>query len=389
MTNKTRNIVLLGIDAGIIALLSLIGVAFFWTIIDSIDLFNPLDEYFEDYDYADRYFAGIVNDEIPTSEEIFIVNFGYLNRQEIAEQIQILQMFQPAVIGIDAVFAEKRDDRDTILKNALSLENIVVGCFAKFRNNIPIEVIKPNSYFGNLKIGHLEFISEDVSVRVIEKYIIFEDIVINSFPVEIARQYQYDKFLKFAERDKKVEVINYRGGKVPFKVFDYEDIYPENDDLYQIKDKIVLLAYYREFKNAPCDTIDSHFSPVSKSEYGHADTKGIEIHAHVIDMILREDFINEISEVTTYIIAFIVCFVFQLWLIYYFKKDLKYFDITSKPLLFIVIICNMFITYQIFAHYKLKIDMIPTNLVLFLSGEVFRFYEETTRILKIKTYITK
>ncbi len=391
MNNRIKNIALLCMDACIIAVLSVIGVAFFWHIIDAVDLFNPLDEYFEDYDYTDRYFAGIIEEDIPPSDDIFIVNIGYLNRGEIAGLINDIQTFKPSVIGVDAVFKEERDFfNDYLLQQALfNADNVVMGCFGIYEKNKAAGIIRSHEKFGEHPLGHLEFISEDISVRVLETFINFNDTVIYSFPVEIVRQFDEEKFFRFIARDNEIEVINYRGGREPFKVFDFEDIYTENGELSMFEDKIVLLAYYREFAGAPCDTIDSHFSPMSRSEYGYADTKGIEVHAHVINMILKGKFINEISELRTYFIAFIVCFLFQLWMISYFKKDLKYFDMTSKPLLFVVIIINMWVTYQIFAHYKLKIDMIPTNLVLFLSGEVFRFYEETTRLLKIKTYITK
>jgi CHASE2 domain-containing sensor protein len=391
MNSRIKNIALLFIDAFIIAVLSVIGVAFFWHIIDAVDLFNPLDEYFEDYDYTDRYFAKIVDENIPICESIFIVNIGYLSRGEIAQKINIIQSFNPAIIGIDAVLKEERDSiNDYLLQQTLlNQDNILLGCFGIYEKNEPSGIIRSHEKFGEHPLGHLEFISEDISVRVFETFIEFNDTVINSFPVEIVRMYDEEKYHRFMLRNKQIEVINYRGGKEPFKVFDFEDINSDNPDLKNFEDKIVLMAYYREYAGAPCDTIDSHFSPVSRSEYGYADTKGIEIHAHVINMILKGDFIEEISEVKNYAIAFIVCFLFQLWMISYFKKGVKYFDMTSKPLLFIVIIINMWIVYQIFAHFKIKIDMIPTNLVLFLSGEVFRFYEETSRLLKIKTYITK
>ena len=43
-------------DAFIINIFTFLAVLLLWAIIDSVDLFNPLDEFFDNFDYTDLYY---------------------------------------------------------------------------------------------------------------------------------------------------------------------------------------------------------------------------------------------------------------------------------------------------------------------------------------------
>jgi CHASE2 domain-containing sensor protein len=363
---------------------------FLWAIIDSIDLFNPFDEFIDNFDFTDLYYSEFLNDEMPTDTNVFIVNIGDLDRRGIADLIFTLQSYNPAVIGIDAVFAERRGMDDFYLQQALnSGNNIVLGGFGKYDNNIETGIEKSNEFFGDFPTGHLEMQADPKTVREFDKFIKFGDTIINSFAMEIVSKYSEDLFLKFAQRKNKTELINYRGGKMPFIIFDYEEINDTNINLSIIENKIVLMGYVRMFAGAPADTLDSHFSPLKKSEYGYADVKGIEIHAHIISMILSQDYIDQLPVWLNFLIAFIIVQLFLMWLVYYYVNGAKLFDIISKPVQFILIVLTLWITFLIFSKWGIKIDMIPTVLALILCIEVLYLYEETLELFKINTYLTK
>jgi CHASE2 domain-containing sensor protein len=355
-----------------------------------MELFNPFNEFFNNFDYTDLYYSEFMKNETPTDTNIIIVNIGNLNRKEIADQIMILQKFQPKVIGIDAVFAERRGMDDFYLQQALnSDDNIVMGGFGQFEGDKATGIIKSDPFFGDLPVGHLEMQSDPKTVREFDKFIRFNDTIINAFTVEIASKFDEQLFLDFAHRKYQTELINYRGGAMPFIIFDYEQINDSNENLAIIKDKIVLMGYVRMFEGAPADTVDSHFTPLKRSSYGYADAKGIEIHAHILSMILSKNYIDSLPNWQNYLIAFLITQMFLMWLVYYYINGAKLFDILSKPIQFALIIIVLWITFLIFSNLGIKIDMMPTILALILCIEVLYTYEETLELFKINTYLTK
>ncbi|PLX08022.1 MAG: hypothetical protein C0596_08725 [Marinilabiliales bacterium] len=393
MANKRKLHGILGIflDALVINIFTFLTLVFLWVFIDSVDLFNPFDEFFDNFDYTDLYYSEFMDDDMPTDTNIFIVNIGDLNRREIAEQINILQMYHPKVIGIDVVFAERRGMDDFMLQQALnSGDNIVLGGFGIYdEKGEPTGIIKSDPFFGDKPVGHLEMQADPKTVREFDKFIRFNDTIINAFTLEIASKYNEDLFLKFAQRKDQVEMINYRGGRMPFIIFDYEEINDTNESLKIIEDKIVLMGYVRMFSGAPADTIDSHFTPLKRSDYGYADAKGIEIHAHILSMILAEKYIDRFPYLANLLIAFIITQLFLMWLVYYYVNGAKLFDILSKPIQFILIVLVLWSTFLIFSNYALKIDAIPIILALILCIELLYLYEESLELFKINTYLTK
>ncbi|MDY0140992.1 MAG: CHASE2 domain-containing protein [Bacteroidales bacterium] len=377
-------------DALIISILTFIAFAFFWAIIDSIDLFNPFDEFIDNFDFTDLYYSEFLNDEMPTDTNVFIVNIGNLDRRGIADLVFDIQKYKPAVIGIDAVFAERRGMDDYYLQQALnSGDNIVLGGFGIYENDKAKGIERTNEFFGQHPVGHLEMQANPKTVRKFDKFIKFGDTIINSFSMEIVSRYDNELFLEFARRRDQTELINYRGGKMPFIIFDYEEISDSNSNLSIIEDKIVLMGYVRMFSGAPSDTLDSHFSPLQKSDYGYADAKGIEIHAHIISMILMRDYIDQFPFWTNYLLAFVVLLLFTMWLVYYYVNGTKFFDILSKPIQFILIVVVLWGTFMIFSSWGIKINMVPTVLALVLCIEVLYLYEETLELFKIDSYLTQ
>ncbi|MBN2777124.1 MAG: CHASE2 domain-containing protein [Bacteroidales bacterium] len=377
-------------DALRINILTFITFFFFWAIIDSIDLFNPMDEFIDNFDFTDLYYGEFINDQMPTDTNVFIVNIGDLDRRGIADLIFDLQAYNPAVIGVDAVFAERRGMDDFYLLQALnSGDNIVLGGFGEMDGDNAVGIQKSDPFFGEKPVGHLEMISDPKTVREFDKFIKFNDTIINAFSLEIISRFNKDAFLEFAKRKNQTELINYRGGKMPFIIFDYEEISDSNSNLSIIEDKIVLMGYVRMYSGAPADTLDSHFTPLQKSDYGYADAKGIEIHAQIISMILAKDYIDKLPNWANFLIAFIILQLFLMWLVYYYVNGAKFFDILSKPIQFILIVLVLWGTFLIFSTWKIKIDMLPTVLALVLCIEVLYLYEETLELFKIDTYLTK
>jgi len=438
--------------------------AFIWALIQAFDQFNPIDQLFNDFDYTDLYFSNFISKEMPPDTNIYIVNIGGypLGRLDIARQINVLQKFEPKVIGIDAVFAERKGFEDFALKTALNQKpNIVLGVFGTYDGDNLVGYTRSNPFFGEFPFGHLEFQAYPKTTRDFEKYIIaydttvnatvpdivgeyaarlqssvyipsendtitdaeevvipkessyvfpdtanltqmlfvqsmmykpkkgFKEVRINAFTTEIMRLYNQEKYQKYIDRNMREEIIYYHGGSQPFIIFEAEEIVDTNENLSLIKDKIVLLGYVKQNMYSPGDTVDSHFTPLKRSPDGHADAKGIEIHAHILSMILSENYINHLPGWTNYIWAFLITQAFLMFFCYLYVYKTNYFDVISKPVQFVGIIVVLWLTFIIFDSFMFKIDMVPAVVSLLLSIEVLYLYQESLEILRIRSYLTQ
>jgi len=288
---------------------------------------------------------------------------------------------------------------DIALKEALNAkQNIVMGAFGQYDsiNDKAIGIEKTNSYFGDFPVGHLEFSRNNGRIyREFDKFIRYFDknndtITINSFSAEIVRRYDNDLFLKFAKRNnKQEETINFRGGSMPFIKIDYEDVIDSCNVsmLSKLKGKIVLLGYLGMYKRAPMDSEDAFYTPLQRCE--GFDAKGIEIHAHIISMIMNDDCLITLEPWQNRLIAFIITFFFVLWLVYWYVFGAKFFDILSKPIQFILVGVVLIISYYMFKKFGIKIDMMPTGIMLIFCIEVLYLYEETLELFKIDSFITQ
>ncbi|MBQ1655204.1 MAG: CHASE2 domain-containing protein, partial [Bacteroidales bacterium] len=226
-----------------------------------------------------------------------------------------------------------------------------------------------------------------------DKFIRFTDsithdtVTINAFSAAIVSMYDNEMFMRFAKRNKKqLESINYRGGSMPFIKIDYEDV-NDSCNLSMLKDKIVLMGYLGMYKGAPMDTIDAFFTPLERCD-GY-DAKGIEIHAHAISMIMNDDCLITLEPWQNKAIAFIITFFFVLWLVYWYVFGAKFFDILSKPIQFLLIGIVLLISYYVMKEFGIKVDMMPTGIMLIFCIEVLYLYEETLELFKIDSFITQ
>ena len=396
---------LLLLDAGLITVFTAFLVIFMWVIIDSIDLFNPFDDYIDNFDYSDLVYSEMSRkDDIYTTDtNIYIVNIGDLSRGELAQKINIIEKFEPRVIGIDAVFKEPKTGNiqeimeDMALKQALNAKpNIVMGSFGIYDEEDPdkaVGVIRTNEFFGDLPYGHCELQNEPLTCREFDKFIRFTDsitndtVTINAFSAAIVSMYDNEMFLRFAKRNKKqLESVNYRGGSMPFIKIDYEDV-NDSCNLSMLRDKIVLMGYLGMYKGAPMDTIDAFFTPLKRCN-GY-DAKGIEIHAHAISMIMNDDCLVTLEPWQNNAIAFVITFLFVLWLVYWYVFGAKFFDILSKPIQFLLIGVALLISYYVMREFGIKVDMMPSGIMLIFCIEVLYLYEETLELFKIDSFITQ
>ncbi|MEQ9008015.1 MAG: CHASE2 domain-containing protein [Ekhidna sp.] len=98
------------------------------TLFKVFDLFDPIGDMFSDFELTDIVFSQLQEDPI-ADERIVMVNIGNLPREGIARQIEIINRYEPAVIGLDVMLdAVKEWPEDSDLTLVLSeTPNIVIG----------------------------------------------------------------------------------------------------------------------------------------------------------------------------------------------------------------------------------------------------------------------
>ena len=70
-------------------------------------LFDPIGQALDDVDFTDLVFSEL-REIPPANEDIILVNIGELNRAQIASMIQIINQYNPKVVGVDIFFDEMK-----------------------------------------------------------------------------------------------------------------------------------------------------------------------------------------------------------------------------------------------------------------------------------------
>ena len=107
---------------------SLIGLFASATFLNIFEVFDPIGDMFDDFELTDLTFSQLQDDPI-ADDRIVMVNFGVIPREGIAQQIEILNKYEPKVIGLDAMLDfEKPWEEDSALVRVLSeTDNIILA----------------------------------------------------------------------------------------------------------------------------------------------------------------------------------------------------------------------------------------------------------------------
>jgi hypothetical protein len=76
--------------------------------------FDPISQALEDTELTDYAFSKLRVEDPPIDTSIIIVNIGYLSREMIGRQIEVLSALEPKVIALDIIFACDGGLRDSI-----------------------------------------------------------------------------------------------------------------------------------------------------------------------------------------------------------------------------------------------------------------------------------
>lgn len=347
----------------------------------SMEYGKAIRQGFADFDIYDLYYSGKNTDT--RDENIILIEIGN-DRNEIADQIELINNYQPKVIGIDATFENQRDSNiDSKFRQIISKHhNLVFG--SRFTDTPQYHIISNIFDTNNTQSGVINFIGNKYSVlRYFAPFISYAENEHPAFAVAVAKMYDVASFMYLKKRGNKKEIINYSGNLNRFTSFSGEDLIDAQitGQLGSLlKDKIVLLGFF--IKPNPENNIypilnDLHFSPLNERVSGksYPDIYGVVIHANIISMLLNKTYATLAPEYISYFLAFLFTFLFNYYLIaqYHKKSHPSHAKFLLIQFVSIVIILYMFLL--IFNWFLYKVPLEPILVCLVLCLEMLGLYK--------------
>jgi len=364
------------------------------------DAFDPISEAIGDVEITDYAFNELRED--PKADlDILVVNIGNLTRREVAEQVRILNKYQPKVIGIDAFFGKPNaydPIGDIILKNVLdSVENLVlvsrlqgfdkaIGAYNELYTSDSMFRSNAVTAYANLTTN-AEFQEDLKTVRGFWPQYTMNGEKHYAFGVELASYIAPEKAEKFLARNNKDELINFKGNiydpfnksryKSQFFALDIEEVLKEDFNPSIVKDKIVIMGFLgSNILNDPSWS-DRFFTPMNYKIAGRSnpDMFGVVVHANIVSMILTEDPLDTMSDTMGLIMAVIICFLNVMVFTWIYRRLPRWYDGITKLIQLFELLIFVFLVVIIFDSYNYKVNQAITLIaVAFASDSLEVFY---------------
>lgn len=369
------------------------------------ETFDPIGKALSDMEMTDIVFSQVrAEPELDTN--IVLVNISQLPRAGIAQQLEVINQLEPKVVAFDFDFLDLNAEDplgDTILAETIAkTKNLVMMCKLLQTDSLAeanpgLDMYDSMSFshpylsqgvkfgFANLETD-AEFQEDFKACRSFPPLRVVNDSAYNAFAVEIAKQFNPEKAEKFLARQKDWEIINYRGNLIDFfgrtnyptSYFGLDwdqalDTASFTKDL--IKDKIVIFAYLGDnFFDTSWD--DKFFTPLNKNFAGktNPDMYGGVIHANIVSMILKEDYVNTWGETTGAIIGFLVCFLNVILFSWIYRRLPRWYDGLTKVLQIIELMILVAFMVYAFHLFNFKLNLTIAMAGIALAGDGLEVY---------------
>jgi len=357
-------------------------------------------------------------------------------RKKIAEILTNLTNAGAGIIGLDIFFAEKDKkspsfmapkickvpkniyNSDKILANIIANTPTILGYVFNFENNITknqlpnipaifIEknlkkefLLQPKGYISNIDIiqksaysaGYLNMIPDiDGVVRYVPLLVKYQYSIYPSLSFEMFRlAYGIKKiFINYDENKiKNIKIdqitiptntigaiyVNYRGPSHTFKYISASDVYFNEFNKSLVKNKFVLIGTSAiglfDLRNTPFDTV----------------FPGVEVHANIIDNLIKQDFLYEKNNNTVKTILFLLAVTIIIALTSYLLKAFYSFII-----FLILILGYIYYSYYMFNKHIL-IDIAPIIILassLYLILTLINYFKKEKESLNLKKAFAK
>lgn len=348
------------------------------------EVLDPVGKALEDFQLSDIVFTEL-RDNPSANKDIVLVNIKHFDRETIGKQIAAINEHNPAIIGIDAFFKEKKDfEKDFRLMLSLGATDSLVmvtkllnpddegECFDSLQTSHP-------QFTENAHSGYANFITSPgvfKTTREFAPHFCLKDTVALSFTSKIAQLYNTEAFDYLMARGNSEETINWRGNYKKFYSIEGEDVFDEDFDLSFIKGKIVLMGFLGEREIGEPSLEDTFFTPLNEVTGGRSvpDMYGVTVHANILSQILDKDYINTIPDWLNIFIALALLYLnvsFFMWVGYNYKV---YYDIITKSIQIVEVIILFGINLLALAVFQWKVDFTVAIIAVLFCGDLTELY---------------
>lgn len=369
-----------------------------FSLINVFDAIDPVGEALEDVEFNDIVYSSLREDP-PADDNIVLVNIGRLSRAGIAEQIKIINKYNPKVIGLDSFFPyPKGDAEDSSLVSALRDANnlVIASKLLRWDKENVVDSLKLSAEkfsihaedfgFANLIVG--EGVEQD-DVKTCRSFrpkepLYTKDSMHLAFAVKLTQYLAPEKVKRFLERDNEVEYINYKGNAYgsetnfapTFFALDVQDVFNENFVPEMIEDKIVIFGFLGNQFGDKYNVEDKYYTPLNQKYAGRGapDMYGVVIHANIISMILDEDYVYKLEEHYQIIIAVLLCYlnvVAFMW-VYYALKN--WYDGITKIVQLIELLLILGAIIYSYHLYNINLELTLAMGVVAVVGDSLEVY---------------
>ena len=339
---------------------------------------DPISGALEDFEISDIVYQFLRDkDQGNVNSPVVVVNIGN-TREEIAHQIEVINLFKPKVVALDAYFLNPKEPHtDSLLLAAFrNTKNLVVGSFLEESEEDKklkmVESFAPIETSG--RGAFVNFLGEEnKTIRLFKPQVMLEDKIVNSFATEIVRLADTEKYEHLIARGKPTEFINYRKSAEQYiPVLSLDDIRADNEALNLLKDKIVIIGVTNT-----TDLNDLHFTPMNSQLAGRSkpDMPGVFIHANTVEMILNESYISKIPDWAVLMVSVLLTYLSIVYFIHYYVEKHIWYHLVAKITQFAFMSVFLFLEIYLLRNYNLrfsdKIILVP----IVLSVDLLYFYD--------------
>lgn len=345
---------------------------------------NPFKKALSDYDVTDLIFSEFKDKNAHFDDRIVLVNVGKPDRTEISEMINVIQKYEPKVLGLDIHFEDFHQNiQDSLLRKTLkNYPNIItakrlgnygesdeeytglVGCHAFFCDSLAVAYTNFYASPGN-------------TIRQFSPYESIKGQDVYSLGTALAIAYDPSVKKRLENRKTDSEIINYIGGDDSFITVDKLMLLGEEADMQEtFHNKIVILGYLGSDEWAE-SIKDKFFTPLNDKITSKSipDMFGLTIHGNICHMLISNDMINIVSPkwklFLNILLIFLLAHVFNT---VYVRINPGYWKII-KVLQLVLFAFLFLIVSMVFYFFNVKLEMGVGIVGAVLSWDAVKFYQ--------------
>ncbi|NWF89725.1 MAG: CHASE2 domain-containing protein [Ignavibacteriaceae bacterium] len=369
----------------IITLLMFIVLGIFSFLPINCFFLDPITKAISDFDVYDIVYSKLREDP-KADTSIVIVNIGNLSRLEIANQINIINSYNPKLIAVDAIFEEAKDYRgDSSLAMAFSkCKNLVLVSrlegFSEISETYDTLICSIHNFSKYGTTGFANLPNDDKlffrTIREFRPKAKSKGKTIPAFSAKIAEIFNPDAYKYLEKRENEIEKINFIGNYEKFYHLDTEQLIAEDQNLNFLRDKIILMGFVgTSFQNKTLE--DIYFTPLNERYAGKSfpDMYGVVIHANIISMILNKSYVNKMPSWMSVGIALFMSYL-SAFIIYTLKIKYKdWFSGLSKIYILLITVFNLLAGVLILHYFNYRIDLTLALAVVILTNTIVEIYQ--------------